>query len=117
MIYKISHLFDLKLCKNETVKLRFSAEYDKLFTALHLYNYIRCCLDLHCCFVVAVFALLLVCAFVVLALNISLLAMRYDLEEKLGHKEDDLDAADDRKPREEPHRSSNETHLYVFKSK
>ena len=37
--------------------------------------------------------------------------MRYDLEEKLGHKEDDFDAADDRKPREEPHRSSDETHL------
>ena len=37
--------------------------------------------------------------------------MRYDLEETFGNEEDDLDAADDREPREESHRSSNETHL------
>ena len=56
---------------------------------------IRCSLDLHCCFVVAVFALFLVGVFVVLMLKISFLATDYDLEETLGDEEDDLDAADD----------------------
>ena len=78
---------------------------------LQLYIYIRCSLDLHCCFVVAVFALFLVGVYVVLVLKISLLATDYDLEETLGKKEDNLNAADDREPREQSHRSSNETHL------
>ena len=77
----------------------------------------RCSLDIHCCFVVAVFVLFLAGVFVVLALKISLLATDYDLEETLGDEEDNLDATDDREPREESHRSSNETHLlqmYIF---
>ena len=57
------------------------------------------------------FALFLVGVYVVLVLKIPLLATDYDLEETLADEEDDLDAADDREPREESHRSSNETHL------
>ena len=57
------------------------------------------------------FALFLVGVYVVLVLKISLLATDYNLEETLADEEDDLDAADDGEPREESHRSSNETHL------
>ena len=88
------------------MKLRFSGHLQ-----LYIDIIIRCSLDLHCCFVVTVFALFLVGVFVVLVLKISLLATDYDLEETLADEEDDLDAADDREPREESHRSSNETHL------